>query len=56
MSELLEKARIDRIILPWDYKIDLRKHKSKVYSRTNLESILQDIIKQISSCAFMKVG
>lgn len=56
MSELLEKSRIDRIIFPWDNKVDFRRNKGKNYSRKNLETILENIIEQISSCAFMRVG
>lgn len=44
LSELLEKSRIDRIILPWDDKLDFRRNKSKVYSRKNIESIIETII------------
>ncbi len=56
LSELLEKARIDRIILPWDDKIDFRRNKPKIYSKKNMKTLLESISNKICSSAFMRVG
>jgi hypothetical protein len=37
LSELLEKNRIDSVVLPWDNKFDAHRHTNK-FSRSNLEN------------------
>lgn len=55
-SEMLEKTRIDKVVLPWDNKYDAGRHKEKRFAKKNLEAELSKIISTICSCAFMRVG
>jgi inhibitor of KinA sporulation pathway (predicted exonuclease) len=57
LSEVLEKKKIDRIVLPWDQKFDPnRSNNKKRYGRQELEDGLSKIIDNICGFAFMRVG
>lgn len=57
LSEVLEKKKSDKIILPWDKKFDPTRSKNKKrYGRYELEADLKKIIESICGFAFMRVG
>jgi hypothetical protein len=57
MSEILEKTRIDRVILPWDQKFDPhRSANKKRYGRSDLQQDLNAIIDNICRVSYMRIG
>ena len=53
MSEILEKTRMDRVILPWDLKLY---SPNKQYSSRNLQVDLKTITDTICKYSSTKVG
>ena len=53
MSEILEKTRMDRVILPWDLKLY---SPNKQYSKGDLQVDLKIITETICKYSLAKVG
>jgi hypothetical protein len=57
MSEILEKTRIDRVVLPWDSRFEPeRSCDKKKYGKKDFQAFLGKIIDEICHSAFMRVG
>jgi hypothetical protein len=56
LSEILEKDRIDRVVLPWDSRCGPRRRASSRVVRSALEGELNSIIGGICGAAFLRIG
>jgi hypothetical protein len=52
----MEKARMERMILPWDSRLNTMRNKSKSRNEKELNSMIDSIVDNICSSSFMRVG
>ena len=53
---MIEKVRMDKMILPWDDKMDTTRSRDGKCSENAIKGIINGIIDMICKSAFMKVG